>query len=81
MNGHHDKYFSVDIVFFNHFIAMQREFMISSVAKNSWNWNFADFRDFILLLSEAATVDVLWKMIFLKISQYSQESTCLRVSF
>ena len=31
--------------------------------------------------SEAATRDVLWKNLFLEISQTSQENTCARVSF
>ena len=30
---------------------------------------------------EAATEGVLWKKVFLKISQNSQENTCARVSF
>ena len=33
------------------------------------------------LLSEAATRGVLWKKVFLEISQNSQENTCARVSF
>ena len=31
--------------------------------------------------SEAATRGVLWKKVFLEISQNSQENTCARVSF
>ena len=31
--------------------------------------------------SEAATRGVLWKKVFLEISQNSQENTCVRVSF
>ena len=34
-----------------------------------------------LLLREAATGGVLWKKVFLKISQNSQENTCARFSF
>ena len=34
-----------------------------------------------LVLSEAATRGVLWKKVFLKISQNSQENTCARVFF
>ena len=30
---------------------------------------------------EAATIGVLWKNVFLEISQNSQENTCARVSF
>ena len=33
--------------------------MLSSVGKNSWNSNFADFRDLILILPDAATGGVL----------------------
>ena len=55
--------------------------MVSSTVKNSWNWNFADFRDLRLILPEAATGGVLWKKVFLKIVQYSRENTCARVSF
>ena len=33
------------------------------------------------LLTEAATGGVLWKMLFLEISQNSQENTCARDSF
>ena len=33
------------------------------------------------LYTEAATRDVLWKKVFLEISQNSQENTCARVSF
>ena len=33
------------------------------------------------LCNEAATRGVLWKKVFLEISQYSQENTCARVSF
>ena len=32
-----------------------------SIAKNSWNWNFANFRDVVLILPEAATGSVLSK--------------------
>ena len=32
-------------------------------------------------LTEAATGDVLWKEVFLKISQNSQEDICARASF
>ena len=63
--------FSVDIAFYNYFITMWRKAMISDVVENSWNWNFADFRDLVLILPEAATGSVL----------YSQENTCARVSF
>ena len=33
--------------------------MISNVVKNSWNLNFADFRELVLILPEAATGSVL----------------------
>ena len=32
-------------------------------------------------IPEAATGGVLWKRLFLKISQYSQENACVGVSF
>ena len=35
----------------------------------------------LVVLSEAATRGVLWKEVFLEISQNSQENTCTRVSF
>ena len=50
--------------------------MISSVVKNSWTWNFADFRDLVLILPEAATRSVLWKKMFLRIFQYSWKHLC-----
>ena len=34
-----------------------------------------------ILSTEAATRAVLWKKVFLEISQNSQENTCARVSF
>ena len=33
--------------------------MISNVVKNSWNLNFADFRELVLILPETATGSVL----------------------
>ena len=36
---------------------------------------------FVLKWTEAATGDVLWKKVFLGISQNSQENTCVRASF
>ena len=33
--------------------------MTSSVVKNRWNWNLANFGDLVLILPEAATGDVL----------------------
>ena len=53
MNGHCHKYFSVDIAFYNFFATMYREPMISSIVKNSWSLNFADFRDFVLVLPQS----------------------------
>ena len=50
--------------------------MLSGGVKNSWNWNFAIFRDLVLISSEA-----FYKKVFLMISQYSQENTCGRISF
>ena len=35
MNGFHNKYFSVDIVFYNYSVIMQRQTMLSSVVKNT----------------------------------------------
>ena len=49
--------------------------------KKSWNWRFADFRDLVLILPEAATRGVQAKKVFSKMVQYSQEITCARVSF
>ena len=40
--------------------------MISSIVKNRWNWNFADFRDLALILPEVATGGVLLKKGVLK---------------
>ena len=59
MNGYHHKYFSVEIAFYNYYAKLQRKPMITSVIKNSWNWNFANFRDLGLILPEAATGGVL----------------------
>ena len=62
-------FFSVDITLYNYlvvFTTMQREPMISSVVKNSWNWNSADFRELVLILLQAATECVLCKKVFLK---------------
>ena len=53
---------------------------ISSVFKNSWNWNLADFRDLGLILPEA-TKEVFYEKGVLKSSQYLLENTCARVSF
>ena len=36
--------------------------MISSAVKNSWNWTFANFRDLVLILPEAVTEGVLFKI-------------------
>ena len=55
---------------------MQREPMISSLVKKSWNWNFANFKDLALILPEAATGAGV-----LKNFKHSQENTCTRVSF
>ena len=41
--------------------------MISDVVENSWNWNFADFRDLVLILPETATGGILQEKVFLKI--------------
>ena len=59
MIGHYHKYFSMDIEFCNYFVAMYREPMISNVINKNWNWSFADFRDLVLILPEAATGSVL----------------------
>ena len=45
INGHHRKYFSVDIAFYNYYVQMYSEPIISSVVKNSKNWIF--FRDLV----------------------------------
>ena len=47
--------------------------MISSVVKNSWNWNFADFGVLVLILPVTATTSVFLKKPFLEIFQYSQQ--------
>ena len=39
------------------------------------------YKTFICILTEAATRGVLFKKVFLEISQNSQENTCARVSF
>ena len=59
MNGLHHKYVSADIAFYNYFVTMSRDPIITSAVKNSWNWNFANFRDLRLILQEAATGGVL----------------------
>ena len=41
----HQKYLSVDISFHNYYVTMQEEPMISSVVKNSWNWNFTEISE------------------------------------
>ena len=53
------KYFSVGIIFYNYYVTIWREPMISSLVKNSWNRNFANFRHLALILPEAATRGVL----------------------
>ena len=45
MNRLCNKYFSVNIVFYNYRVIMQRQNMLLSVVKNNWNGNFADFID------------------------------------
>ena len=45
MNRLRNKYFSVNIVFYNYRVIMQRQNMLLSVVKNNWNGNFADFID------------------------------------
>ena len=45
MNRRRNKYFSVNIVFYNYRVIMQRQNMLLSVVKNNWNGNFADFID------------------------------------
>ena len=52
MNKHHHKYFSVDTAFYNYYVKMKREPMISSVVKISWNWSFSNFRELVLILPE-----------------------------
>ena len=42
--------FSVDKASYNNFVTIVGgEPMISSVAKNGWNWNFANLRDLVLI--------------------------------
>ena len=36
---------------------------------------------YFIKLTKAATGDVIWKKLFLKILQYLQENTCVEVSF
>ena len=45
MNRLRNKCFSVNIVFYNYRVIMQRQNMLLSVVKNNWNGNFADFID------------------------------------
>ena len=69
--------YSVDIAFYNYYVTMQREPMISSVVKNDWNWNFANFRDLVLILPEAATGGVLLLSCnFIKKETMAQEFSC-----
>ena len=49
--------------------------------KNSWNWNFSNFKDLVLILQEATTSGILQKKLFLKFLQYSQENACAGVLF
>ena len=44
MNGLRNKYFSAGIVFYDYSVLMQRQTMLSSVVKNSYNESIADFR-------------------------------------
>ena len=50
-----------------------RVLQLSPWFKNSWNWNFANFRDLVLILLPEEFI----KKVFLKMLQYSQEKTCL----
>ena len=59
MNGHHHKYFSMNITFYIYYVTMERESMISNVVRKSWNWNFANFRNMDLILPEATPGEVL----------------------
>ena len=49
MNWYHRRCFSVDVAFYNYYVTMLREPMISNVVKNSWGWNFAKFSDLVLI--------------------------------
>ena len=50
--------------------------MILSVVKNSWNWNFANFRDLILILPEAATGGVSMKKVFKIFVKFTGKHLC-----
>ena len=73
MNRHHHKYFSADDAFL--------QLLYHNVVNNSWNWHFANYRDLVLILPEAATGGFLSKKVLLKISQYSQAATLLKRRF
>ena len=53
--------FSVDMAFCNYFVTMQREPMISNVVKNSWNLNFADFRELVFNFYQRQPPEVFYK--------------------
>ena len=53
--------------------SLKHRFMVQTYHKTSMNLSCTS--------REAATGGVLWKKLFLKISQYSQENTCVGVSF
>ena len=74
----HQKYLSVDISFHNYYVTMQGEPMISSVVKNSWNWNFTEISETWSYFYQRQPPEVFYKKRYL---QYLQEYTRARVSF
>ena len=64
--------FFCDITFYNNYVTMWREPIVSSVVLNSWNWNLTNFRNLVLNLKGIATV--LQKKMLLEMHQYLQEN-------
>ena len=79
MNGHHHKYFSVDIAFYNYYVTMYNEPMMPSVVKNSWNWNFANFRDLVKNFAMFAEKN-LCQSLFLSCNFIKKETLAQRFS-
>ena len=66
MNVHHRKYFSVNIAFWNYYVIRQRESIMPSVVKNSWNWTLAGLRDLVLILFSKVILELFYKKGVLK---------------
>ena len=76
---------SIEHPLFSH-VCIKKRCVFRTVPKNSWRINneLSAKKRFIENMwhdPKAATGGVLWKKLFLKILQYSKESTCVGVSF